>query len=358
MSHPYLDLDSRSFWKSAVSEVGPLGLTDLWRPGFRINKTHKIVTAGSCFAQNISSRLVKAGYTWLNTEPGPAFAQEDVKKKYNYGVFSFRTGNIYTAKMLRQWVSFAFGVDEPRIPPIVHNGRYFDPYRQQICPEGFATEEELLASREETFDAIRNAFTQADIFFFTLGLTEAWIDRETKQEYSSCPGVVCGEFDPDRVKFINHEFTSIVADFKAAMKIINENRQSNISVLLTVSPVPLTATASKSHVLVAVTRSKSTLRAAADQIVRGNRRIDYYPSYEVITSPVSRAIHYSSNLRNISPEGVNNVLSYFFTAIKRFDKTSASPTETTAKHASEDEDDIDENDDVVCEEVILNAFAK
>jgi hypothetical protein len=352
MKNPYQDLESRSFWRTAVAEAGTFGLKDLWRPAYPIRKSTKIITAGSCFAQNISSRLVAQGYSWIDKEPGPEFASPHIKKKYNYGVFSFRTGNIYTARMLRQWIAFAFGEDSPRIPPILHDGRFYDPYRQQIELEGFGSAEELNDARYETLLAIREAFTECDVFFFTLGLTEAWQHIPTGQEYSACPGVSCGLYDPSEVRLINHTVRDIVSDIRTALGIVNRNRKTRIRSLLTVSPVPLTATATNDHVLVATNYSKSVLRAAAGELSTIRRWIDYYPSFEIITSPVSRGAHYAGNLRSITQDGVDHVLSHFFSGIRRFDPKTGAINESVARSANL------ADEDVVCEEVILNAFSK
>ena len=73
-----------------------------------IGPQDKIITAGSCFAQHISRALRARGYNWLNAEPAPPFLPKDAAQQFNYGIFSFRTGNIYTPAMLLQWLRLAF----------------------------------------------------------------------------------------------------------------------------------------------------------------------------------------------------------------------------------------------------------
>ncbi|AGT09070.1 GSCFA domain-containing protein [Paracoccus aminophilus] len=360
MPHPYQDRAPKFYWKTAVSDVGGFGLNELWKSKFRITKSTKIITAGSCFAQHISRQLVDRGYTWLDAEPGPDLIAPEAKRKFNYGIFSFRTGNIYTANMLLQWLKFSFGLEEPKLQPLESKGRYYDPYRQQIEPEGFPSVDELLASREATFLAIRQAFTTADIFLFTFGLTESWQDIETGQEYSMCPGVVAGVFDPGRTKLVNHNFGSILRQFRDALRVINQNRDKNIRVITTVSPVPLTATATSKHVLVATTYSKSILRAVAGQFMDDSPSIDYFPSYEVVTAPISRGMHYEGNARTVTSAGVSAVLAHFFKGIESTRKPRAS-SERDESNSSEDQTDTDlveTEDDIVCDEVILNAFAR
>jgi hypothetical protein len=61
---PYSDLPSRQFWRSAVTEQNVLTVADLWYKRFDIDVEDKIVSAGSCFAQHISKRLVKSGFNY------------------------------------------------------------------------------------------------------------------------------------------------------------------------------------------------------------------------------------------------------------------------------------------------------
>lgn len=351
MTHPYIDRPDTSYWRTGVSDRGGFGLTGLWQPRFPITSDSVIITFGSCFAQNISRRLVTRGYRWLDAEPVPDHTPDEIKAKYNYGVFSCRTGNIYTTRMLRQWLEFAFGEAVPMIAPLERNGRYYDPYRQQIEQEGFGSVEELEAAREMTLSGLRDAFSRADVFIFTLGLTEAWLDRASGQEYSMCPGPVAGQFNEDQTAFVNHRFEDIVADFSSSLQLINRDRRSNIRVLLTVSPVPLTATATSDHVLLATTYSKSVLRAAAGDLVQNFDGVDYFPSFDLITAPISRGMHYASNMRQVTQDGVDHVMSYFFEGIDA-PITPAVPGTIPNKSAD------NEVDDVSCDEVILDAFAK
>ena len=82
--------------------------------------------------------------------------------------------------------------------------------------------------------------------------------------------------------------------------------------LVTVSPVPLTATATDEHVLVATTYSKSVLRSVAGALAMEFADIDYVPSYEIIASPWSKGAFYESNLRTVTAEGVSSVMRVFF----------------------------------------------
>ena len=353
MTHPYDDLGPEGFWRSAVADVGPHGLEGLWQPKFNILPEDRIVTAGSCFAQHFSRALTARGYGWLDAEPAPPFLTEDDRRRFNYGIFSTRTGNIYTCRMLRQWLDLAFGAADEPDEIWEDEGRFFDPLRPVIEPDGFASADEVRAARAATFAALREAVRTADVFVFTLGLTESWVNAETGLEYALCPGTVRGTtFDPARHVFRNPSVQPIFRDLRAAIKRM-QAENPKIRVLLTVSPVPLTATASGQHVLTATSHSKAVLRAVAGQMVGRSAAVDYFPSYEIITHPVFRGMFYAPNMRSVEPAGVETVMRHFFADLAR---TYGAPKpactfQTSRQTVAEVEDDL------VCEEELLNAFA-
>ncbi|MES2303044.1 MAG: GSCFA domain-containing protein, partial [Pseudomonadota bacterium] len=91
----------------------------------------------------------------------------------------------------------------------------------------------------------------------------------------------------------------------------------------TVSPVPLVATAENRHALVATTYSKSVLRVVAEEVARTDSRVEYFPSYEIITGSYSRGRYFESDLRSVTPEGVAHVMRVF---MKHF-SSAGSPTD-------------------------------
>ncbi|WP_030191692.1 GSCFA domain-containing protein [Streptomyces violaceorubidus] len=315
MSHPYTRLPARSFWRTAVAEPDPADITDLWTPKFTISADARVVTSGSCFAARIGRALLKEGMHWYDAElppPGLSAAEQAAR---GYRRFSFRTGNVYTAAGLRQWVAWALGVEEPPQEVWEDGGAFHDPYRPSVEPEGFASRKDLLAAREVTLAAIRTALARADVLVFTLGLTEAWHDSATGTVLPTCPGTVRGTFDPSRHVLHRHTVARVVDDLTAVLTLAR-GVNPRLRTILTVSPVPLTATATGRHVLVATTHSKSVLRAAAGQLADSSEDIDYFPSYEIVTGFPYRAAFFEPNLRTVTPDGVAFVMRHFFRALR------------------------------------------
>ena len=311
MSHPYTSLPQDRFWRTAVADRDPLEISELWQPRFPVGRKTRIVTAGSCFAQHFARALTARGYRWIDAEPGPHGLTPAQKQDYHYGTFSFRTGNIYTPRMLRQWLTWASTDTPPPTEIWETEGRFFDPFRPAVEPGGFVSVDELLASRRDTLDALRRAAKQAQVFVFTLGLTESWQDAQTGAEYAVCPGTVAGTFDADRHRFFNHGYDTLMADLRMVLRLLIR-ANPGLKLLLTVSPVPLTATASGQHVLTATVHSKSLLRAVAGTLAARDRRVDYFPSYEIITHPAFGGRFYAANQRSVLPEGVEHVMHRFF----------------------------------------------
>lgn len=352
MSNPYEALESSSFWRTAVAEKGALGLEHLWQPKFHIRPEHKIVTAGSCFAQHIGRSLTQRGYSWHDAEPAPPWLRGENATAFNYGVFSFRAGNIYTPRMFLQWLRLAFEGGETELWEA--EGRWFDPLRPVIEANGFESQDELLAARRATLASIRNAVREAHVFVFTLGLTESWRNSSTGFEYALCPGTVAGAaFDAEQHCFCNAGFEEVRDDLEAAIALMREQNDT-LNVLLTVSPVPLVASASGEHVLTATSQSKSLLRVVAGELSLGSEFIDYFPSYEIITNPVFRGMFFAPNMRSVVPEGVATVMKHFFEDQRRvFGEAERSTDQKPSKKRY-----AKSNGDVKCEEELLNAFAK
>ncbi len=354
--NPYRHLPPQAFWRTGVAEAGLFGYDTLWASKWSLPKDARFATFGSCFAQHISRALMSRGMNWYNGEPAPGKTPDHIARKYNYGVFSARTGNIYTAAQLLIWAELASGArgaesieywQDPK-------GRWHDLLRPKIEPDGFASEDEAQASVASTARAFARCITESDVFVFTLGLTEGWINTKTGQSYSICPGTGVGTFDPEAHEFHNYTYPEIAEGLEAALNILRE-MNPKLHVLLTVSPVPLVATASGDHVLVATQYSKSVLRAVAGHSAQTNEDVDYFPSYEVIAAPSSRGTFFEPNMRSIASQGVDLVMKHFFAGLKLSAPARHGKDSGTSEAQAASERQMAE-EELVCEEMILDKF--
>ena len=386
-AHPYTDLEGRYFWSTAVAKRHMLDIEDLWNPKFSVTPTQRVVTYGSCFAQHIGRGLKERGFNWHIAETPPRGLSAENERKFNYGIFSARTGNIYTASLLLQWVDWALGFRAPPAEAWEMGGRFYDPFRPNIEPEGFESEDEVIRSRDFAIQSFRASLEKASVFVFTLGLTESWFHCSGEYEYPMCPGTAAGTYDAELHHFKNQDYEFIKAKLNEAIRKIRKFNP-RIRILLTVSPVPLVATLSGSHVLVATTYAKSVLRAVAGNMESQYGFVDYFPSFEIINSAPFKGAFFEPNQRSVHQAGVAHVMKCFFDCLGRafpaaLPNSVASPKEDPAKadlrsapgaqaaHVTKKEarrlaledaariaEKVSENSDVVCEEQILNAFSK
>lgn len=354
-ANPYDKLPPLAFWRTGVAEAGIFGLRDLWRSPWVLPQDARFATFGSCFAQHISRALKARKMGWIDGEPAPMGTPPELATLFNYGVFSARTANIYTAAQLRLLLSMAAGETDLSGPEVWEDaGRFRDSLRPAIEPDGFASHAEAILSRQAMLRGLRRAAAQADVFVFTLGLTEGW-ESAGGQPYAACPGTLGGSFDPARHRFVNYRAAAIRADLEASLGLLRRINPE-VRLLLTVSPVPLTATASGAHVLVATTYSKSVLRAVAGEMAEDDAGVDYFPSYEIIAGAPARACFFEPNLRSVAPQGVEVVMGHFFGGLNLTGPARHAAEAEAARAADAAVATSIEAEALVCEEAALEAF--
>jgi hypothetical protein len=120
-----------------------------------------------------------------------------------------------------------------------------------------------------------------------------------------------GVFDPERHGFRNQDVAEVVGDMA---QFIEELARINAKaeIVLTVSPVPLVASADPgAHALSATTYSKSVLRVAAETLRRRYPHVHYFPAYEIIVGAFNRGRYFADDLRSVTEDGVAHVMRLF-----------------------------------------------
>jgi GSCFA family len=309
-SHPYRGLPDFQFWPRAVTWVPPGGLDPVVGTRFTIGADDRVATMGSCFAQHLSRHLSVSGLNYFVAETAPSGMEVAEARRRNYGTFSARYGNVYTVAQAVQLFRRAFGDYEPAEKPWDNDGAFVDPFRPQVEPEGYLDEESLREDQARHLAATRTVFERCDVLVFTLGLTEAWRSRDDGAIFPTAPGVAGGQYDPSAYEFVNFGIDEVRRDlleFCTLARSVNPG----LRVLLTVSPVPLVATYEPRHVLVSTTCSKAVLRVAADEAYTQLDFVDYFPSYEIVSTASSPRNYYADDLREVDESGVAHVMRCF-----------------------------------------------
>jgi len=310
--NPYSSLPDHRFWRKAVTGLPPFAIDPLVSTPFKIAREDRVATAGSCFAQEIAHRLQTSGYTYYLAEKPPEGMSAAEALRRNYSMYSCRYGNMYTTAQFRQLVERAYGRFTPSLDYWTRaDGRFVDPFRPRIEPDGYATVEEMRADREKHLAAVRQMIETMDVFVFTFGHTETWRHKPDGAILQLAPGVDGGTWDPEVYEFYNMTVSEVVRDFLAAMDMVREINPK-VRVVLSVSPVGIIATYEDRHVVVSNTAVKSILRAAADEVTRARPNVAYFPSYDLVNVSPNAGRFYRDDTRRINPHGIDRVMKMFF----------------------------------------------
>lgn len=312
--HPYEAAPRRAFWSRAVARGW--SADEVFDGGAPlIGPEDRIASAGSCFAANVVPYLEAAGFTYLRAEPPHPFFTDIEPEPFGYEKFSAAYGNIYTARQLLQLVRRCTGDFTPREDRWATPDGIVDPFRPGLRYRAASGREfDLLTAQH--LRRVRSTIEDATVFVFTLGLTEAWVSQLDGAVFPACPGTVAGTFDPERHVFRNFTAAEVAADLRdavAAMRALNPA----LRIVLTVSPVPLVATATGAHVLAATTYSKSVLRVAAGEVASTLAEVAYFPAYEIVTGPQAPESFFAADRRNVSEAGIRAVMGALLSACGR-----------------------------------------
>jgi hypothetical protein len=245
-------------------------------PTFKLQPGGKIYTTGSCFARNVEDALSARGFDVVNKDVmqlGPEFTQ------MRRGIL-----NNYAIPSMFNELSWALNprtpFDEAHHFVEVSNGKFIDIHLPpRIRP---ASLEAVRARRQAIIDVARRV-VECSTIVMTLGLVEAWFDRETKSYINYAPPRMLTARNAGRFELHVLDYKTSLDYLRRIVRMLKEKAAPDHHILLTVSPVPLLATFTPHDVLVANAYSKSLLRVVADVVAGENDHIDYYPSYESVT---------------------------------------------------------------------------
>lgn len=261
--------------------------------GFSISRDASIFTIGSCFARHIEFALADRGLTvpTLNFR----VPQEEL-----WAGTGLRTGilNKYTPySMLNEMEFLLDGSDGSQFLIETGEDRWWD---GQLHTTESVSLARGLKRRQKIRELYASALRESSVVIITLGLIESWWDEEKQLYLNETVPLSLAERHPGRFFF---EVLSIEKTVAAVRRLIEQLRIINPvhHVLLTVSPVPFVRSFDGKDAIVANGYSKSALRVAAEIVTREYAWVDYYPSYESVTSS-DRSKAWEDDLVHVQPD--------------------------------------------------------
>lgn len=281
---------------------------NVFKPGVEIHRKIRsedsIFTIGSCFARELENALSKLGFAVLSLRKDPWGGDPNITHGYTN---RYNTASIYNELRWAAGDPFPESGFVETMPD-----RFFDLHSHPVV--GARERGEVSQLRRELISHFAKAY-EADVITVTLGLIEAWFDKENDTYINFAPVFADPSSLGRRLQASRFEFR--VMSFEENMRYLEniysllEKHNPNATIFVTVSPVNLMATFSTRDVVVANCFSKSMLRTCAETWKQMHPdRVQYFPSYEMATLS-DRALVYHQDGMHIKMEFVQQIMGYF-----------------------------------------------
>jgi len=247
------------------------------RPGFHLEPGEAVFTIGSCFARNIEIALHERGFH----VPCMDFKLPESEfwpNRHTSGAL-----NKYSPFSMLNEINFALDTPKALEPEqyLLEGAKdQFSDYQMHV--RGAVSGERAIQRRLEVRELYRSGLAQSRVVVITLGMAEAWFDRETGIYLNDAPSPKMTKLYAERFEFRVVGYNDLFECVRDTIALLRSARGSDLRVVLTVSPVPLQRTFSGSDVITANTYSKSVLRAVAGAITAMHDFVDYFPSFEAV----------------------------------------------------------------------------
>ncbi len=240
----------------------------------RIDYNSKIVTLGSCFAENITKRLAAAKFCVKRSPVGILFNPASIASTLT--AFAERSA-VDCGRIVRRsegWVSL-------------------DCHSELTMP----TEEEAIKTLQNAIDEGHKLLRSATCVIITFGT--AWIYEHiaTGRVVANCHKQPSREFCRRRMSV-----EEIITLFKPLMEGVLRDKH----IIFTVSPIRHTADGLTENCV-----SKAILRLAADTLSSTYDNADYFPAYEIVTDDLRDYRFYAEDMVHPSAQAVEYIWQRF-----------------------------------------------
>lgn len=240
----------------------------------RIDYNSKIVTLGSCFAENITKRLASAKFCVKHSPVGILFNPASIASTLT--AFAERSA-VDCGRIVRRsegWVSL-------------------DCHSELTMP----TKEEAIKTLQNAIDEGHKLLRSATCVIITFGTAWVYEHIATGRVVANCHKQPSREFCRRRMSV-----EEIVALFKPLMEGVLKDKH----VIFTVSPIRHTADGLTENCV-----SKAILRLAADTLSSTYDNADYFPAYEIVTDDLRDYRFYAEDMVHPSAQAVEYIWQRF-----------------------------------------------
>lgn len=220
---------------------------DISKSAFKINHQDKILMLGSCFIENIGSKLID--------------------NKFNVNLNPF--GILYNPQSIAQSLEILLDKRTFTESDLFEDGGIYNSYYHHSRFSG-ANKEECLNKINSSIGEASDVLKRGDILFITFGTSYVFRHKELDLIVSNCHKLPAKTFD--RYRLTVEQIVDCWAVLISRMKEVNPD----LKIIFTVSPIRHLKDGAHDNQL-----SKATLLLAVDEL---NKIADctYFPSYEIV----------------------------------------------------------------------------
>jgi Flp pilus assembly protein TadD len=288
--------DGRRFAAGRMETYATVGM----QPSFQLVPGETIFTIGSCFAREIERELASRGFDLPMTRI--ALPPEETNSSVVNDVL-----NKYIAQSMANELRWALD-PQAAFPDAgflqLDDDQWHDPHLvHNLKPASLQRAKE----RRAEVMALCQTSKQARVFVITLGLAEAWFDRDTGLYLNGAPPMAATTRYAGRFEVHVLSYGEILAALEDIHGLLTRFGREDFRILITVSPVPFKATFTGQDAMSANAYSKSVQRAAVEEFVLAHANVDYFPSYETVTLSERSAAFLPDHI-HVRPELVRRIV--------------------------------------------------
>jgi hypothetical protein len=312
----YKENYARSWYKDGVDPDDPVGnhafqrLRRSWftpkiDPKFKLRSEDKFYAIGSCFARGLEHSLGKRNVVVESAAPEFARLQPITKEPTGRGFINkYNTFSILNELRWALDPEAEFPMES--IAQLTATTCY-DPHTNPTLE--LVDLKETLA-RRALLQTVTRRIANCRAVIITLGLVEVWRDIRADVFVNNTPIPALLKTQRDRYEFRLTSFAENWANLEAIHALLVRYAHPDVRIVVTVSPVPLTATFSTMDVVTANTYSKSLLRTVAQEWAAAHENVDYFPSYEIVQNS-DRASVWQPDLTHVTKAGLRHIMDLF-----------------------------------------------
>jgi len=244
---------------------------------FKINYHHRVMTLGSCFAENIGRRLHDA-YFFSDVNPfGVLYNPVSIANSMEIVLknIQFSPTDIFQAKSL--WQSFS-------------HSSFFSDISAEACLQKINTRLEIA----------KEFLKETDFLLITFGTAWVFEDKQSGRVVSNCHKLPANQFVRRRLTV--QEIVEVYADLIQRLQV----QFPNLKLIFSVSPIRHFKDGAHENNI-----SKSTLILAIEALQKQFPQLDYFPAYEIMMDELRDYRYYASDMLHPSEVAVDYIWKRF-----------------------------------------------